>query len=599
VYISLSIPNRSILIFLLIIPCLLTAFTHLWNPTGFPNGPSNDEGIYIRRAMNVLIGQGPQESLLYDHPYFGQLFLAGVLGLIGYPNSLNPSVGDIHSIETLYLVPRILMGILAVADTFLIYKISEIRYNRKVAFIASILFAVMPLTMWLLRRVWLEPIQLPFILSSILFAIYTRDSITKKSNIENNKKIPLALLSGIFLGLAIFTKIPAFTMIPLVGFLIYQNNNNNNRNLKTLGLWFIPVILIPLIWPAYATYRGQFDLWLDGVLWQTHRGVQTLFSSLKYDFQIDPVLLLLGIAGLVFVAIKRDLFLLLWTIPFLIFLYLIGFVSQWHFIPIIPAACIAAARLIEYLSNRIRSKRKIQRVLSFIIISGIVIFGLTSTTTMLIATSDNSSYFEAAAFVVQYLHNDNNISNVDNNNNNKITVISNPFYSWIPLHVFHLNHARYVDYYNDKIPLKTKNVLLTVDPPMVDRLSHHQAAKPIQEIYNSNSTKRIAIFGGNMHNKYDQVAVYLYDNSVTMLNNKGLALAKLGMYNQSIVFFDKALAINPNDFSALNNKGLALAKLGMYNQSIVFFDKALAINPNYIYALNNKNSSLEALSKIK
>jgi Flp pilus assembly protein TadD len=35
------------------------------------------------------------------------------------------------------------------------------------------------------------------------------------------------------------------------------------------------------------------------------------------------------------------------------------------------------------------------------------------------------------------------------------------------------------------------------------------------------------------------------------------------MYNQSIVFFDKALAINANDFSALNNKGLALAKLGM------------------------------------
>ena len=502
------------MIFLLVIPCILAAFTHLWNPVGFPDGPSNDEGIYIRRAMHVLIGQGPQESLLYDHPYFSQLFLAGALALIGYPDSLHPSVGDVHSIQALYLIPRILMGLLAVADTFLIYKISEVRYNnRKVAFIASILFAVMPLTAWLLRRVWLEPIQLPFILSSILFALYTRNPITKESNIENNnnKKIPLALLSGIFLGLAIFTKIPAVTMIPLVGFLIYQNNNNNRT--LTLGLWFIPVILIPLIWPAYATYSGQFDLWLDGVLWQTHRGVQTLFSSLKYDFQIDPVLVLLGIAGLMFVAIKRDLFLLLWTIPFLIFLYLIGFVSQWHFIPIIPAACIAAARFINYLSNRIISKKKIQRVLlPFIIISGIVIFGLTSTT-MPIATNDNSSYFEAAAFVVQYLHNDSN-SNADNNyyNNNKITVISNPFYSWIPLDVFHLNHNYYVDYYNDIIPVKTKKVLLTVDPPLIDRLSHNQAANPIQKIYNSNNTKRIAIFG--------QVSIYLYDNSITVLNNK-------------------------------------------------------------------------------
>ena len=49
-------------ILILIIPLALSAFTHLWNPTGFPLGPSNDEGIYIRRAMHVLLGQGPQES---------------------------------------------------------------------------------------------------------------------------------------------------------------------------------------------------------------------------------------------------------------------------------------------------------------------------------------------------------------------------------------------------------------------------------------------------------------------------------------------------------------------------------------------------------
>jgi|SRR5919198_1402490 hypothetical protein len=89
-------------------------------------------------------------------------------------------------------------------------------------------------------------------------------------------------------------------------------------------------------------------------------------------FQLDPVLLLLGVAGLVFVAIKRDLFLLLWTIPFLIFLYLIGFVSQWHFIPITPAACIAAARLIEYISNRFQNKVA-QKILPFIIVSGIAV----------------------------------------------------------------------------------------------------------------------------------------------------------------------------------------------------------------------------------
>ena len=54
-------------------------------------------------------------------------------------------------------------------------------------------------------------------------------------NIHKNTNVPRILISGIFLGLAIFTKIPAFTMIPLVGYLIFtaanavDNNNNNKR----------------------------------------------------------------------------------------------------------------------------------------------------------------------------------------------------------------------------------------------------------------------------------------------------------------------------------------------------------------------------------
>src|SRR6476661_7682984 len=116
--------------FLLCVPLVLAAFTHLWNPIGFLY-PEHDEGVYMQRAMRILSGQGFQQN--YDHPYFGQLFLAGIFKVIGYPNSLNPSI-DIHSFEMLYVVPRVLMGLFAIADTFLIYKISERCYNGKVAF---------------------------------------------------------------------------------------------------------------------------------------------------------------------------------------------------------------------------------------------------------------------------------------------------------------------------------------------------------------------------------------------------------------------------------------------------------------------------------
>lgn len=63
------------------------------------------------------------------------------------------------------------MGVLAVIDTFLVYRIAEYRYNKTVAFIAAVLFAVMPIT-WILRKILLEPILLPFLLLSILFALY-------------------------------------------------------------------------------------------------------------------------------------------------------------------------------------------------------------------------------------------------------------------------------------------------------------------------------------------------------------------------------------------------------------------------------------------
>jgi tetratricopeptide (TPR) repeat protein len=126
------------------------------------------------------------------------------------------------------------------------------------------------------------------------------------------------------------------------------------------------------------------------------------------------------------------------------------------------------------------------------------------------------------------------------------------------------------------------------------------ASNGYQKIHTEQLAKLYKITGEPILKSYSdkfarQIALV---RNVSALNYNGSSLAKLGKYNESIVFFDKALAINPNNTAALNNKGLALAKLGKYNESIVFFDKALAINPNYVRALNNKNSALEELGKI-
>ena len=480
---------------LILIPLILSAFTHLFNPAGFPC-VNFDEAVGMRRAMHFLAGLGPQDpssrfdhsqasTSSYDHPHFGQLFLAGMFKIIGYPSSLNPS-SSIQSIEMLYVVPRALMGILAVVDTFLIYKIVERRYNTRTgAFIASTLFAVMPLT-WLYRWILLDSILMPFILSSILLAVYLQknnkeatvsdindgSSIGIKnpriiSTLAKNKEMTLTLISGILLGLAIYTKVPAITVIPVVGFLIFANT----RKWKMLGWWFVPVILIPLLWPAYALSVGQFGEWVDGVLWQaTEREVDsgagsshTISSELRTIFYMDPVLISLSLAGILFAALRRNYFILLWVVPFFILSYVIHWVYYFHFILLLPVFCIASALLIIGVRDIFMKKNNVyKKIIPFAAISAIGLFGLT-TTVLLIVNNYSLPYFAVASFIVQH-SNDNFVTKTNNATNNPVddtTIISSPAFTWIFSYVFGNDHVLPT---RASLDLTTQKVLLVIDP---------------------------------------------------------------------------------------------------------------------------------------
>ncbi|MHB8601683.1 MAG: ArnT family glycosyltransferase [Nitrosotalea sp.] len=455
---SMKIKYTSILF--LVIPLVLSAFTHIWNPVGFPD-VFYDEGIYMYRAMHVLAGEGLQTGYFHDHPFFGQIFLAGTLSLVGYPNSLHPTA-DVHSAEMLYLVPRVLMGILAVADTFLIYKISERRYSKNVALFASILFAVMPIT-WLTRRILLDSILLPFLLTSILFAIYAKDS--------KNKKL-LVVLSGIFFGISVFTKETMFMMIPLLAVLVYQNT----KSPRMLAVWFIPVILIPLIWPIQSIQDNQFHLWISDILYQVHRQNNNFGNILENFLVFDPLLLVLGFAGVVYAAVKKDWMILLWFVPFLVFLSTMGYVQYFYWIPVLPVLCIAAAKFIIDITKH--AKEDIRHKLPFIIMACIGIFGLTMTSFLI--TSNVSAQFDATAYVLQNVHNSD--APYDEKNT---TIVSSAVYSWIFKYVYHMTDVlpdyRYLLFY----PLPTDHVLLVSDLHFKANIS---AGKQLQDIYNNTTS---------------------------------------------------------------------------------------------------------------
>lgn len=460
----------------LFVPLILSAYTHLWNPLGFPS-IHIDEAHYMRRAMLIIEGMGPQESAAsgyprtYDHPYFGQIFLAGVLSIIGYPDIIKPS-SDLQSIESLHLVPRLLMGILAIIDTLLVFKIAERRYGVMVAFIASVFFAVMPMT-WILRRVYLDTILIPFMLSSILFAVYLkRDdkfTITKDQNKYEISQGALILLSGIFLGLAIFTKAPAFTIMPLVGSLVFIYSE---KRLKSLGIWIIPVILIPLLWPLYSVVAGQTDLWLEWVLWQTGRNSPASVWLTDF-FEIDPLITIIGVLGFIWTGLKRDFFPLAWAGPFLIFSYFIGWVQYFHLIVIFPAFCIASAVFINSLQKFIAQKfKKSRRIMplsqvTFLMIS---IFGIIISS-ILINSDVNSSYYKVYAAIAE------SIPTPKNGQNANITVIGSHWWVWdsywITQYVLNKDH-KLIDPHFDpkfKLPVTTKDIIFIDDEKFLDAIS--------------------------------------------------------------------------------------------------------------------------------
>ena len=234
------------------------------------------------------------------------------------------------------------------------------------------------------------------------------------------------------------------------------------------------MISIPLIWPVDAILIGDFNLWLNDVVWHTERQSTsgdpvgtTLLNSLKYLFQIEPVLLILGIAGIFFAEIKRDFMLLLWVIPFLIFLFIIDFVSFFHLIPLLPAFCIAVASMIVHLSNRI-SYKKIQQSLPFVVILAIGAFGLINTTT-LITTNVTSTYFQIYASIVKYLANGEYINDLNNNNNDNVMTMIGRHWTrglfWIPRYVYDIDlDFRIVEDENDiPVSIKTKKGIFIVD----------------------------------------------------------------------------------------------------------------------------------------
>jgi hypothetical protein len=158
------------------------------------------------------------------------------------------------------------------------------------------------------------------------------------------------------------------------------------------------------------------------------------------DFlQIDPLFAVMSVIAMgfglfrVIVLKDKDLLLFFWTVPYFLYLFLLGgAVKYFHFIILVPILSIEIGRLILYISRLIRFKK-----LSYIplaIFAVIASIGFVSTVIM-ISNDVTSTYFQMYGFIIRTLP-------PGGDNSDVVTMIgkhwARSFY-WVPKYVFGQN----------------------------------------------------------------------------------------------------------------------------------------------------------------
>ncbi len=102
--------------------------------------------------------------------------------------------------------------------------------------------------------------------------------------------------------------------------------------------------------------------------------------------------------------------------------------------------------------------------------------------------------------------------------------------------------------------------------------------------------------------KYEE-ALVLYDQALALESKlpltwtgKGVALNRLGRYEEAITALDTAIALNPSYTKAWYEKADALYGMKRYDEAITVYDQAIQVNPEFSYrAYYGKANTLAAM----
>ena len=90
--------------------------------------------------------------------------------------------------------------------------------------------------------------------------------------------------------------------------------------------------------------------------------------------------------------------------------------------------------------------------------------------------------------------------------------------------------------------------------------------------------------------KKEQSKIYLTLGDICADNNE---------HNKSMIYFDRAIEINPKLFEAYNSRGVLKGQLGQHREAIEDFKKVITLNPKHVIAYCNRGIAKSALGKPK
>ena len=77
-----------------------------------------------------------------------------------------------------------------------------------------------------------------------------------------------------------------------------------------------------------------------------------------------------------------------------------------------------------------------------------------------------------------------------------------------------------------------------------------------------------------------------------MHNERGIALSKMGRYEDALASFDAALELDPDNEVMHSNRGECLFGMKMYEDALASLDAALELDPKHPHIHNEIGSSM-------